>query len=121
MLKDENPDRQNWRSRFYKHIPKVKEVDKEIITKVEEAWELQFGDKPVWDKQHEKYSDNTDEWKQHRKETGQWYPIKIIEGRYQNLYTWVERRFNKPSILEKNLNRFDEKELQELRNTGFKI
>lgn len=47
--------------------------------------------------------------------------MKIIDGRYQNLYTWVERRFNKPSILKKNISRFNEKELDELRKTGFKI
>lgn len=121
LYKVENPNRQDWRTRLFKHIDKKDKLDPEIIQEIEFAWQFHFQDNFVWEKIHEKYSDNTDEWKQHRKETRQWYPIKIIEGRYQNLYTWVERRFNKPSILKKNINRFDQKELNELRNAGFKI
>lgn len=117
----ENPNRQEWRTRLFKHIDKKEKLNTKSIQEIEFAWKYHFNDDFLWEKKHEKYSDNTDEWKQHKKETGQWYPIKIIEGRYQNLYTWVERRFNKPSILKKNINRFDEKELNELRNSGFKI
>lgn len=121
LLKDETPDRQLWRTRFYKHIPKIKEVDKDIITKVEEAWELQFGDKPIWEKQQERYADNADEWKAHRKETGQWFPIKIIEGRYINLFSYVKRRRENEKLLSKIKHRFNETELKELRDAGFPI
>ncbi|MBK6888435.1 MAG: phospholipase D family protein [Sphingobacteriales bacterium] len=125
LIKDlysvENPDRQRWRTRLFKYIGKKENLKPETIQEIEFAWKYHFHDDFSWDKIHEKYSDNTDEWKQHRNETGQWYPIKIIEGRYQNLYTWVERRLVKPSILKKNLDRFNEVEKQELRDAGFKI
>lgn len=125
LIKDlysiENPDRQRWRTRLFKHIDKKENLKFETIQEIEFAWKYHFHDDFSWDKIHEKYSDNTNEWKQHRKETGQWYPIKIVEGRYQNLYNWVERRFAKPSILKKNLDRFNEIEKQELRDAGFKI
>jgi len=125
LIKDlysvENPDRQRWRTRLFKYIVKKENLKPETIQEIEFAWKYHFHDDFSWDKIHEKYSDNTGEWKQHRNETGQWYPIKIVEGRYQNLYTWVERRFVKPSILKKNLDRFNEIEIEELRDAGFKI
>lgn len=117
----ENPDRQRWRTRLFKYIDRKENLETETVKEIEFAWKYHFNDDFSWEKIHEKYSDNTDDWKQHRKETGQWYPIKIIEGRYQNLYTWVERRFVKPSILKKNLDRFSEIEKQELKDAGFKI
>lgn len=116
-----NPKKMEWRTRVFKHIDKKEKLSAKAIQEIEFAWKFHFNDDFAWEKQHEKYTDNTDEWKEHRKETGQWYPIKIIEGRYQNLYTWVERRLNKPSILKKNIDRFDDVELNELRNSGFKI
>jgi hypothetical protein len=125
LIKDfygaENPNRQEWRTRLFKHIDKKEKLNTKTIQEIEFAWKYHFNDDFAWEKIHEKYSDNTDEWKQHRKETGQWYPIKIIEGRYQNLYTWVERRFKKPSILLKDIDKFNETELNEIRNTGFKF
>lgn len=117
----ENPDRQRWRTRLFKYIDRKENLEKETVKEIEFAWKYHFNDDFSWEKIHDKYSDNTDDWKQHRKETGQWYPIKIVEGRYQNLYTWVERRLVKPSILKKNLDRFNEIEKQELRDAGFKI
>src|SRR5690606_20778789 len=96
-----NPNRQEWRTRLFKHIDKKDKLDPQTIQDIEFAWKFHFQDDFVWEKKHERYSDNTDEWKEHRNEVGQWYPIKIVEGRYQNLYTWVERRLNKPSLLKK--------------------
>ncbi len=121
LYKAENPNRQEWRTRLFKQIDKKEKLNEKTIQEIEFAWKYHFNDDFVWEKIHEKYSDNTDEWKKHRQETGQWYPIKIIEGRYQNLYTWVERRFKKPSILMKDIDKFNETELNEIRNTGFKF
>lgn len=117
----ENPNRQEWRTRLFKHIDKKEKLNSQTIKDIEFAWKFHFQDDFLWEKKHERYSDNTDEWKEHRKEVGQWYPIKIVEGRYQNLYTWVERRLNKPSLLKKDLDKFDQKELIEIRNAGFKV
>ena len=121
LYKAENPNIQEWRTRLFKQIDKKEKLNEKTIQEIEFAWKYHFNDDFVWEKIHEKYSDNTDEWKKHRQETGQWYPIKIIEGRYQNLYTWVERRFKKPSILMKDIDKFNETELNEIRNTGFKF
>lgn len=117
----ENPNRQEWRTRLFKHIDKKDKLDPQTIQDIEFAWKFHFQDDFSWEKQHEAFSDNTDEWKEHRKETGQWYPIKIIGGRYVNLFSWVKRKFKSPKTLAKIKHRFDENELKELRDAGFPI
>lgn len=125
LIKDlysaENPNRQEWRTRLFKHIDKKDKLDTQTIQDIEFAWKFHFKDDFAWEKQHEAFSDNTDEWKEHRKETGQWYPIKIIGGRYINLFSWVKRKFKSPKTLAKIKHRFNENELKELRDAGFPI
>jgi hypothetical protein len=49
------------------------------------------------------------------------YPIKIIGGKYVNLFSWVKRKFKSPKTLAKIKHRFNETELKELRDAGFPI
>jgi HKD family nuclease len=117
----ENPNRQEWRTRLFKLVKKKEKLDPKTIKEIEFAWEFHFKDQFIWEKQHEAFSDNTDEWREHRKITGQWYPIKIIGGKYVNLFSWVKRKFKSPKTLAKIKHRFNETELKELRDAGFPI
>lgn len=121
LLNAEQPDKMLWRTRLFKHIPKVELIDEKLKIEIEEAWELQFGEKPVWRKQHDGFSDRTDEWKEHRKVVGVWYPIKITDGRFQNLYTWAKRKLTSKKTMDKIKHKFNEAEIIELRNSGFPV
>jgi HKD family nuclease len=121
LLNDKNPDKKAWLTRLDKHIPKKEDVDSDLILKVEEAWELQFNEKPTLGKLHDGYVDRTEEWKNYRYTNGFWYPIKTPNNENMGLYSWVKRKFENPKPLIKLLDRFNETELQELRALGFQI
>lgn len=121
LLDDKNPDKLAWRTRLYKHIPKKEDVSSDIILKVEEAWELQFNEKPILGKMNEGYVDRTDEWKNYRYTNDVWYPIKTPNNENMGLYSWVKRKFENPQPLIKLIDRFNETELKELRALGFQI
>ena len=88
---------------------------------IEEYWELQFSEKLVWGKMHEKYTDRTDEWKLHRKKQGQWYPIKSENGEFINLHFWTKTRLKSVKAWKEIIHKFDEKEIEELRKCGFPV
>lgn len=121
LLDDKNPDKLAWRTRLYKHIPKKEDVSSDIVLKVEEAWELQFNEKPTWGKMNEGYVDRTEEWKKYRASMGFWYPIKIENNQNGGLYHWVNRKLDNPTPLIKMIHRFTETKINELRISGFKI
>lgn len=121
LYKAVNPNKADWRSRFYKHIKKKEKLDDKTIKEIDFVWEFHFNEKPIWEKQHEGFTDRTDEWKQHRKVTGQWYPIKITEGQFQNLYTWAKRKLTSKKTMDKIKHKFSDAELNELKNAGFPI
>lgn len=120
-LSKENPNKKDWRTRIYKHVQKQDRFTNEMKKEIEEYWELQFNEKLVWGKMHEAFTDRTDEWKEYKKKTGRWYPIVIVNGENYSLHHWVHRKFKSPKSLIKVLDKFNEKEILELRQIGFKI
>lgn len=120
-LSKENPNKKDWRTRIYKHIQKQDRFTDEMKKEIEEYWELQFNEKLVWGKMHEAYIDRTHEWKKYKQKTGKWFPIVIENGDNSNLYHWVNRKFKNPRTLIKLIDKFDEKEILELRQIGFRI
>jgi HKD family nuclease len=120
-LSKENPDKKDWRTRIYKHVLKQDRFTEEMKKEIEEYWELQFSEKLVWGKMHEKYIDKTDEWKLHRKKQGQWYPIKSENGEFHYLHSWTKRRFKSTRSWKEIIHKFNETELEELRKCGFPV
>lgn len=120
-LSKENPDKKDWRTRIYKHVLKQDRFTEEMKKEIEEYWELQFSEKLVWGKMHEKYIDKTDEWKLHRKKHGQWYPIKSENGEFHYLHSWTKRRFKSIKSWKEIIHKFNETELEELRKCGFPV
>lgn len=121
LYKAESPNKLEWRTRFYKHLNKKDKLDPKTLEEIDFVWEYQFGEKPVWEKQHDGYTDRTDEWKRHRQVVGQWYPIKIVDGQFQNLYTWARRKLTSKKTMDKIKHRFTEAELAELKQAGFPV
>lgn len=126
LIKDlynaENPKKMDWRSRIFKHIKKKEKLDEKSIHELEFAWEFHFKDKLVWEKQHEGFTDKTEEWKQYKVDKGVWYPIRIENGnQHHSLYHWVHRKFDNPKTLIKLIHKFSPTEIDELRIIGFKI
>ena len=120
-LSKENPEKKDWRTRIYKHVLKQDRFTEEMKTEIEEYWELQFSEKLVWGKMHEKYTDRTDEWKLHRKKQGQWYPIKSENGEFINLHFWTKTRLKSVKAWKEIIHKFNEKEIDELRECGFPV
>ena len=121
LYKVENPNKLDWRTRFFKHINKKEKLDEKTIKDIEFAWEFHFHEKPVWGKMHSGTVDRTEEWKAYRKSEGKWFPINLTNNEPLNLYFWVNRRKDNPKQMKRIKKNFTDQELTELRNAGFPI
>jgi HKD family nuclease len=121
LYKVENPNKLDWRTRFFKHINKKGKLDEKTIKDIEFAWEFHFHEKPVWGKMHSGTVDRTDEWRAYRKSEGKWFPITLTNNEPLNLYFWVNRRKDNPKQMKRIKKNFTDQELTELRNAGFPI
>ena len=117
-----NPKKQEWRTRFFKHINKKEYLSEKSISEIEFAWEYHFGQKFTWTKINERYVDRTEEWKEYKRRKGVWYPINLDNtNKDRNLHHWVKRKMQNPVSLERFLNKFTREEINELRECGFRI
>ena len=117
-----NPQKQEWRTRLFKHINKKEHLSEKSISEIEFAWEYHFGQKFTWTKINERYVDRTEEWKEYKKRKGIWYPINLDNtNKDRNLHHWVKRKMQNPVSLERFLNKFTPQEINELRECGFRI
>jgi hypothetical protein len=121
LYKAENPNKLDWRTRFFKHINKKEKLDDKTIKDIEFAWEYHFHEKPYWGKMHTGTVDRTEEWKAYRKETGQWFPIKLTNGEPIALYYWVKNKRKSLKQMKRIMDKFTEQELEELYFAGFPI
>jgi len=121
LYKVENPNKLDWRTRFFKHINKKEKLDDKTIKDIEFAWEFHFHEKPVWGKMHSGTVDRTDEWRAYRKSEGKWFPITLTNNEPLNLYFWVNRRKDNPKQMNRIKKNFTDQELTELRNAGFPV
>jgi hypothetical protein len=65
--------------------------------------------------------DRTEEWKAYRKETGQWFPIKLTNGEPIALHFWVKNKRKSLKQMKRIMGKFTEQELEELYFAGFPI
>lgn len=121
LYKAENPNKLDWRTRFFKHINKKEKLDDKTIKDIEFAWEYHFHEKPYWGKMHTGTVDRTDEWKAYRKETGQWFPIKLTNGEPIALHHWVKNKRKSLKQMKRIIDKFTEQEQEELYFAGFPI
>lgn len=121
LNKAENPNKFDWRSRFFKHIDKKDKLSEENIYDIEFAWEYHFNEKPTWGKIQEGTIDRTDEWRNYRKSEGQWFPINLTNGEPMSLYNWVKRRKDNPRQMNKIRDKFTPEEIREIRQAGFPV
>ncbi len=121
LYKAENPNKLDWRSRFYKHIKKKEKLDNKTIEDIELVWEYHFHEKPTWGKIHSGTVDRTEEWKAYRKSEGKWFPITLTNNEPLALHFWVKHKMTSPKQMNKMKEKFNEKELAELRNAGFPV
>lgn len=121
LYKAENPNKLDWRTRFFKHIKKKEKLDDKTIKDIEFAWEFHFHEKPVWGKMHSGTVDRTSEWKAYRKSEGRWFPITLTNGEPIALHHWVKRKRESPRQMNRIKSKFSEHELIELKNEGFPV
>lgn len=121
LYKVENPNKLDWRTRFFKHINKKEKLDEKTIKDIEFAWEFHFHEKPVWGKMHSGSVDRTEEWKAYRKSEGKWFPVTLTNNEPLKLYFWVNRKKESPKQMNRIKNNFTEQELTELKNAGFPV
>ena len=119
--KAENPNKLDWRTRFFKHINKKEKLDDKTIKDIEFAWKYHFHEKPHWGKMHTGTVDRTDEWKEYRKATGQWFPIKLTNGEPIALHHWVKNKRKSLKQMKRIIDKFTEQEQEELYFAGFPI
>lgn len=121
LYRAENPNKLDWRTRFFKHINKKDKLDDKTIEDIELAWEYHFHEKPTWGKIHSGTVDRTDEWRTYRKSEGKWFPITLTNNEPLALHHWVKRKISSPRQMTRIKSKFTEQELTELRNAGFPV
>lgn len=121
LYKAENPNKSEWRPRFYKHIKKKDKLDEKMIEDIELAWEYHFHEKPFWGKMHPGTVDRTDEWKAYRKSEGKWFPITLRNGEPLALHHWVKNKKNSHRQMKRILDKFNDHEIEELYFAGFPV
>mgnify|MGYP001050690008 CR=1 FL=1 len=123
LLERENPRKGNFKNRFnHQIVPKKDTMSPKLIQEVIEAYELRFGEKPIWEV-GTRVKDKTQEWKEFRYDKvknpeGKWFKGQKYLG---EIYNWVWHK--KRDVRKMNLvkDKFNEKEKMELRNEGFPI
>ena len=121
LYKAENPNKLDWRSRFFKHIDKKKNLNDKTIDDIELAWEYHFHEKPIWGKMHSGTVDRTEEWRAYRKSEGQWFPIVLTNNEPIALHHWVKNKMKSAKQMKRIMDKFDDKEKEELHLAGFPI
>jgi hypothetical protein len=121
LYKAENPNKLDWRTRFFKHINKKDKLDDKTIEDIELAWEYHFHEKPTWGKIHSGTVDRTEEWRAYRKSEGRWFPITLKNNEPIALHHWVKRKKSNPIQMKRIISKFTDQELTELRNAGFPV
>ena len=121
LYKVENPNKLDWRTRFFKHINKKEKLDEKTIKDIEFAWEYHFKEKPYWGKMHTGTVDRTDEWKAYRKSEGKWFPISLTNNEPIALHHWVKNKMKSAKQMNRIKDNFTEQELNEIRNAGFPV
>jgi len=124
LLNDENPSKSAYQTRFNSHMKKKKDIiGIELVTELNEAWELQFDEKRSWEVT-KRLIDRVNEWKEFRynqniNPTGKWSKSQKYMG--DKLYSWVRKRRLDKKSLDLIIERFSDKEKLELRQEGFPI
>lgn len=123
LLERENPSKVNFRNRFNHQVaPHKDELEPELKEKVEEAWRIKFNENLKW-KVASRSVDKTKEWKDFRYDKiknpeGKWFKSKKYLGK---IYEWVWAKKREKSKMDLVIDKFNKKELQELKAEGFPI
>jgi hypothetical protein len=121
LYKVENPNKLDWRTRFFKHIKKKEKLNEKTIKDIEFVWEYHFKEKPYWGKMHTGTVDRTEEWKAYRKSEGKWFPITLTNNEPIALHHWVKNKMKSARQMKRIKDKFTEQELFEIRNEGFPV
>lgn len=123
LLYDESPVKMSYQTRFNGSLMSKKDdLSPDIKKELEDVWELKFGEKRIW-QPLSRIKDRTDEWKAFRydKKRNPKQKWSTNEKSMGDLYYWVRYRKKNPEFLKMILDKFNERELEELIEEGFPV
>ncbi len=119
LLADENPVKFLYQTRFNQYVmPKKDKIKPHIIKAINDLWQYKFNEERKWE-----IEDFVIRWKrirysEEKNPEGKWLISKKQMGR---VYDYAMRRKLYPETMEKIIDRFTDKEKEELKKEGFKV
>lgn len=123
LLNDKNPIKVEYQKIFNSQmLPRKDKIPERLKQEISVAWELRFNEKRSWDKIL-RAKDKTNEWKAFRynktlNPKGKWITGQKDMG---NFYYWVNGKRNSKRKMDLVKDKFNDRELAELKNEGFPI
>lgn len=123
LLNDESPVKFEYQKKFNQQILKRKDkISNELKQEINVAWGLQFNEERSWEK-ISRAKDRTEEWKAFRynkaiNPEGKWITGDTTMGK---LYNWVYHKRKSKAKMDLVVDKFNDRELEELKNEGFPI